>query len=170
MSTRQKKAVLNNVSEADYKEKLAIYAKAEAELRKVNAEIDIQTQKIREKYQSKSDELLKLKEESFEVVMKYAEENPQFFEKKRSMETPFGTIGFRLGTPKLKNIKGFTWASVLTLCEKVMPKFVRTKNELNKEAILADKELSEKDLKGIGVEIVQDDTFFIDLKSEETDI
>ena len=167
MTTRAKKQVLANISEEDYKENLAEYAKSEAEIRKINAEIDLAAQKLREKHQDKLENLGKIKTESFDVVMQYAEENPQLFEKKRSVETPFGNIGYRLGTPKLDRRKGFTWSACLELLKSKFPQFVKVKEDINKEALLADKTLSDNDLKTVGVEIVQNDTFYIDLKTEE---
>jgi len=165
--TRVKKKVLSGINEAQYQEELAKYAKAEAEIRKINAEIDLQTQKIREKYSDKLTSLQETKDYGFDVVMQYAEENPDLFVKKRSIETAFGVLGYRLGTPKLSPRKGFKWAGVLDLVKENFPKFVKTKEDLNKEAILADKELSESDLKKMAVEIVQEDSFYIDLKTEQ---
>lgn len=166
MATREKKKVLANISEADYQDQLATYAKSEAEIRKINAEIDLAAQKLREKYADKLNTLQTSKEESFEVVMQYAEENQDLFAKKRSCETPYGVIGYRLGTPKLNPRRGFKWAGVLDLIKDNMPKFVKVKEDINKEAILADKDLTDNDLRTIGVEIVQEDTFYIDLKTE----
>ena len=167
MSTRAKKQVLANIAEADYQENLAVYAKSEAEIRKINAEIDLATQKLREKHADKLDNLSKAKDASFDVVMQYAEEHPELFEKKRSIETAFGILGYRLGTPKVDRRKGFTWSACLELLKAKFPQFVKVKEDINKEALLADKTLSENDLKTVGVEIIQNDTFYIDLKTEE---
>lgn len=164
-----KKTIIANVAESDYNDNLAIYARTEANLRKINAEMDVKINKIREQYSTKIDELTECKESSFEVVMKYAEENPQIFGKKRSLETVFGVIGFRMGTPKLKNLKGFTWASITSLWEELYPEYVRIKKEPNKEAVLANDQISDSELKKMGVEIVQDDTFYIDIKTEIAD-
>lgn len=167
MTTRAKKKVLANISEAEYQEQLAAYAKSEAEARKINADIDLQTQKLRENHQDKLKQLQDTKETSFDVVMQYAEEHPELFEKRRSIETAFGIIGYRMGTPKVLNRKGFQVKAVLELIKDKFPKFLKIKEEINKEAILADKELTDNDVKSIGLEIVQEDTFYIDLKTEE---
>lgn len=164
---REKKKVLANIVEVDYQENLAAYAKSEAEIRKINAEIDLKVSQIREKYQDRLNSLDTIKADSFDVVMQYAEENPQLFEKKRSIDTAFGVLGYRLGTPKLATRKGFTWSAALELLKSKFSQFVKTKEDVNKEAILADKTLSDNDLKTVGLEIVQTDSFYIDLKSEE---
>ncbi|MCU0329336.1 MAG: host-nuclease inhibitor Gam family protein [Chitinophagales bacterium] len=169
MATRTKKTILQNISEHTYQECLAAYAKSEAEIRKINAEIDLQTQKIREKYADRLKSFSTIKDESFDVVMQYAEEHPELFHKKRSVDTAFGVLGYRLGTPKLATRKGFQWKAVLDLLKEKFPKFVKVKEDVNKEAILADKELTDHDLKSIGVEIIQEDSFYIDLKTEEID-
>ncbi len=167
---REKKKVLANIAEADYQENLAAYAKSEAEIRKINAEIDLKVSQIREKYQDRLNSLDTIKTESFDVVMQYAEENPQLFEKKRSIDTAFGVLGYRLGTPKLSTRKGFTWSASLELLKAKFSQFVKTKEDVNKEAILADKTLSDNDLKTVGLEIVQTDSFYIELKSEEVNL
>lgn len=169
MATREKKKVLANISEAEYQEQLAAYAKSEAEMRKINADIDLQTQKLREKHQERLNTLQTTKEASFDVVMQYAEENPQLFEKKRSVETAFGVIGYRLGTPKLLNRQGYQLKAVIELIKEKFPKFLKTTEAVNKEAILADKDLTDNDIKSIGMEKVQEDTFYIDLKTENVE-
>ena len=92
-----------------------------------------------------------------------------------------GVIGFRTGTPKLKLLKGFTWASALQLVKKFLPGYVRQTEEVAKDKLLADRELSEvsfgdavKTLKPMkeamddcGIQVVQDETFFVEPKSED---
>ena len=96
-----------------------------------------------------------------------------------------GTIGFRTGTPKLKTLKGFTWASALTLVKKYIPGYVRTNEEIAKDKLLADRELeavefmeSEITKKRIpmcdamaecGIIVAQDETFYVEPKKEDTD-
>ena len=54
---RQKKTVITGVSRDAAEEAFASYAKADAQIEKINAEIDLQCAKIREKYQQKLGEL-----------------------------------------------------------------------------------------------------------------
>ena len=86
-------------------------------------------------------------------------------------------IGFRTGTPKLKTLKGFTWASVLELAKEFLPGYVRTSEEVAKDRLLADRDakltidgaevpMVERMAK-CGVQVVQDEAFYVEPKSEE---
>lgn len=170
MAKRTSKKIVANVAAWQFDESLTAYAKADAREAAINARLDEQFTKLREKHSEELAELKELKEQHFEVVQTYCTENQELiFVKKKSLETVHGTVGFRTGTPKLKTLKGFTWASVLTLLKKTLPDYVRSKEEPNKEALLADREKPEIKvmLPEVGVEVDQDETFFIDLKKEE---
>lgn len=183
---RQKKTVITGVSRDAAEEAFASYAKADAQIEKINAEIDLQCAKIREKYQQKLGELTCERECAFETLQAYATENqPELFSKKKSLDMAHGTIGFRTGTPKLKTLKGFTWASALTLVKKYIPGYVRTSEEIAKDKLLADRELeavefmeSEITKKRIpmcdamaecGIIVTQNETFYVEPKKEDTD-
>ena len=116
MATRQKKTIITGVTREAAEEAFANYAKADASINKINADIELQCAKIREKYQQKLGELTCERECAFETLQAFATENqPELFSKKKSLDMTHGTIGFRTGTPKLKTLKGFTWASALEL-------------------------------------------------------
>ena len=183
---RQKKTVITGVSRDAAEEAFASYAKADAQIEKINAEIDLQCAKIRETYQQKLGELTCERKCAFETLQAYATENqPELFSKKKSLDMAHGTIGFRTGTPKLKTLKGFTWASALTLVKKYIPGYVRTSEEIAKDKLLADRELeavefmeSEITKKRIpmcdamaecGIFVAQDETFYVEPKKEDTD-
>ena len=85
------------------------------------------------------------------------------------METTHGTLGFRTGTPALKTQKGFTWESVKNLLKEFLPGYVRTKEEADKEKLLADREKEEVAalFPKVGVKVTQDEAFFVELKKED---
>ena len=84
----------------------------------------------------------------------------------RSVELPAGTIGYRLGQPRLKPLAKWTWDKILeTLQADKAECYLRVKTEVDREALLADAEAQGADvLKGWGLKTVQDDKPFIDLK------
>ena len=99
----------------------------------------------------------------------YATENKDtLFSKKKSLESAHGIIGFRTGNPKLKNRKGFTWAAVTNLCKEFLPDYIRTTEELAKDKLLADRDVPEvaEQFAHIGVEVVQDESFYVEPKKE----
>jgi len=149
------------------------YAKADAKLQQINSSMDEEFTAIRAKYAdilSDNQEVVKL---NFQKMQMYSESHPELFKKKKSYETAHGLIGFRTGTPKLKTSKGFTWAAVLKLLiNKKAEGYIRTKEETAKDLFIANREKPECIvLMGeVGIEVVQDDTFYIDLKKEEATV
>ena len=97
------------------------------------------------------------------------EQKDVLFVKRKSLDTTHGTLGFRTGTPKLKTLKGFTWASVTNLLQEFLPNYVRTVTEPAKDKLLADRddEIVQKSLGKVGLMVVQDESFFVEPKKEE---
>lgn len=183
---REKKTIIFGVTREVAEEAFATYAKSDAQLQKISAEIELQCAKIREKYQDKIAELSKSKIESFDVLQSFATENQsELFTKKKSLDMAHGTIGFRTGTPKLKTLKGFTWASALQLAKKFLPMtYIRQTEEIAKDKLLADRDLKEvavydtptgdprevtirEAMAACGIQVVQDETFYVEPKGEE---
>lgn len=166
---REKKVVVSGVTRDEMEEALGKYAAADARISGINAKMDEEFTKIRDK---NADTLAAAEEEkatAFERVQVYATENPDLFTKKKSFDTTHGTIGFRTGTPKLKTKKGFTWASVLEMLKLFGKDFVRTTEEVAKDKLLADRE-NEKTaavMDKCGILVAQDETFYIELKKED---
>ena len=168
--TREKKTVYSGVKQEEMENAFADYARADARIQKINATMDIEMTKIREKYQDELTKLGETKDNAFDIMQAYAMENrEELFSKRKSLETTHGTIGFRTGTPKLKTLKGFTWASVLTMLKEFLPDYVRTVEEPAKDKLLADREDEEVAamLPKVGVAVVQDETFYVEPKKEE---
>ena len=181
MATRQKKTVISGVTRDAAEDALAAYAKADASINKINAEIELQCAKIREKWQDRLTALTVERGEAFDVLQSFGiEHQHDLFSKRKSIEMVHGLIGFRTGTPKLKTLKNFTWASALELAKRVLPAYVRTKDELAKDRLLADRDVEEvrveigegeivpmaEAMRGCGLVVVQDETFFVEPKSE----
>lgn len=181
---RQKKTIISGVSREAADEAFATYAKSDAQIQKIQAEIELQCAKVREKYSDKLSALSDEREQSFEVLQSYATENQaELFMKKKSLEMAHGTIGFRTGTPKLKTLKGFTWASALQLAKKFLPMtYIRLSEEIAKDRLLADRDMEEvavydtgdmrvvsmKEAMSVcGIQVVQDETFYVEPKKEE---
>ncbi len=170
---RTKKTIITGVSRESADEAFASYAKASAESAKITAEIELQCAKIREKYATKLADLDVEKSNAFETLQSYAMENQaELFTKKKSLEMAHGTIGFRTGTPKLKTLKGFTWASALQLVKEFLPGYIRQTEEIAKDKMLADRDTQVADktmfeqMAKCGIMVTQDETFFVEPKVE----
>lgn len=171
MAKREKKPVIAPLSLEQAEQIMSDYAMLDAQVSEITATMDQKITKIREEHADKLQNLGDKRQERLTQLQLFAETNKQLFDKKKSLEMAHGVIGFRTGTPKLKTIKGFTWPSVTNLLKKTLPNYVRTVEEPAKDKLLADRDKPEirslfnKD--GIGCEVVQDETFFVELKKEE---
>ena len=186
MVARKKKTIVTGVTREAADEAFATYAKADAQSGKITAEIELQCAKVREKYADRIAALTAEKEQAFDVLQAYATENQaELFAKKKSLDMAHGVIGFRTGTPKLKTLKGFTWASALQLAKKFLPiTYIRQTEEIAKDRLLADRDLEEVALYDTptgddrtvpmleamavcGIQVVQEETFFVEPKRED---
>ena len=186
---RQKKTIITGVSREAADEAFATYAKSDAQIQKINAEIELQCAKIREKYADKLATLGDERDKAFDVLQSFATENQaELFTKKKSLDMAHGTIGFRTGTPKLKTLKGFTWASALQLAKKFLPvTYIRQTEDIAKDKLLADRDLKEvavydtptgdprevtmrEAMAACGIQVTQDETFYVEPKKEETTV
>lgn len=168
--TREKKTVYSGVKQEEMELAFADYARADARIQKINATMDIEMTRIREKYQDELAKLTETKDNAFDIMQTYAMENrDELFSRRKSMETTHGVLGFRTGTPKLKTLKGFTWASVLNLLKEFLPGYVRTIEEPAKDRLLADRDLEDvkETMPKVGITVVQDETFYVEPKKEE---
>ncbi len=141
---REKKVVQQGITQVEFETAFGEYAKADARLAKINAAIDLEITKVRDKHALEISNLSEIKEQKFETMQVYATENKdELFGKKKSLDGAHGTVGFRTGTPKLKTLKGFTWASVTNMLKEFLPEYVRTTVEPAKDKLLADRDNEE---------------------------
>jgi len=107
-----------------------------------------------------------------ESVRAWAEANPDAFGKHKSLDLLHGVIGWRIGNPTLKTLSGWTWDRVLERLKslRTYAGFVRTKEEVDKASILAQREtLLPEDLRQMGVRVVQEEAFFVEPKLTEVE-
>lgn len=170
-SRRVKAPVLTPQSSAQAEIILGDYAAADAKIQQLTAAMDERITKIRDEYAEELQSQNDVRKEKFEALQLFAESNRQLFEKKRGLEMAHGVVGFRTGTPKLSTIKGFTWAAITNLLKSKLPAYVRMVEEPAKDKLLADRDKPEVsqylNKEGVGCQVVQDETFFVDLKKEE---
>ena len=169
--TRVKKPVMTVKTIEDAEGAMAEYSIADAKIRKINAKMDEQITAIRQKYADEIQEQISKRDNHLDDLHLFAESNPQLFEKKKSLELTHGVLGFRTGQPKLKLAKKMNWQGVLELLKLKAKDYVRTVDEVAKDKLLADREepATKLILKEVGVEVAQDETFYIEPKQESQD-
>jgi len=142
----------------------------------LQTEMDVRITDVRTDYEGRMSELKTGIEEKVALLEAWAGANPDQFPKDRkSLEFVHGKLGYRTGTPKLKTILRKTWDRVLETLKafpagELVRSYVRTKEEVNKELIISDYSQGQLDfetLRKIGVEVVQEESFFVEPKLEE---
>ena len=148
------------------------YAVNYAALAKKEAEMNEKLNKIKEDFEEKTKELRYTAETMQVEINAFCTKNKSDFDKVRSKEFQFGVVGFRVNPPKviLLNRK-YNLKTVLELVKRLYKKaYVRVKEDLDKEAMLADyagKKLDDGKLAGVGLKVDQDEQFYINPKYEE---
>jgi phage host-nuclease inhibitor protein Gam len=171
MAKKTKKVTISNVTLEQAQAASEQYAQTQAKLATIEAKMNEELNKVKSKFKDQITELQDELEPQVEVLEVFAKEQQPAWGKKKSMELLHCTIGFRTGTPKVEKDKKFTWDAITELLgkNKVFKPFIRTKQEIDKEAILAckDEALLEQLKEDAYVSIVQDETFYVEAKREE---
>jgi phage host-nuclease inhibitor protein Gam len=133
--------------------------------------LDAEITALRDKYGPDIAALQKGIDDRAALVESWAAANADDFPRgRKSVDFPCGTVGYRTGTPKLKTLARKTWDAILdTLTSLGLTAWVRVKTEVDKSAILAAHaagEATDDDLRRIGLQVAQDESFFIEPKIE----
>jgi phage host-nuclease inhibitor protein Gam len=137
------------------------------------AELETELTKTRQSFEGEIDALARDIELKTGLLQQWAESSPEEFQEgKKSVDMLHGRIGFRTGTPKLKTLAGWTFERVKDACKAdcLGEQFVRVKETLDKEALLgafASGTLTDAQLRAVGCRVAQDESFFVETKSEE---
>ena len=133
--------------------------------------MDLRLTEVRAEYETQLADAEQQKAALMEAARLWAEANPEEFGKTRSIEMLHGTMGWRLGNPALKLAGKTTWAKVLEALKRLRyRKFIRTKEEVDKAAILARRKVIKPvTLAALGVKVEQDDEFFVEPKLTEVE-
>lgn len=147
-------------------------AKNEATLAKKEAQMNEQINRIKEKYAAETKERQYIVDTLRSEIEAFCIKNKSEFDKQRSREFQFGVIGFRISPPKVVLLnRKYNMKTVIELVKRVFSNgYLRIKEELDKETILADysqQKLDDSKLAAIGLKIDQDETFFVEPKFEE---
>ncbi len=167
--TRKKKKVYANVTIEQAQEASRQFAYNANRLSSIEVKMNGEIDRIKAKYQDEIAELTAAQEEPTAILSAFASEQQPSWGKKKSCELLHTVIGFRTGMPKVTKDKRFTWEGITEMVKKAFPSLVRTKDELNKEAVI---EIS-KDLNLFGeikakcyINVEQEETFFVETKKE----
>jgi phage host-nuclease inhibitor protein Gam len=104
----------------------------------------------------------------------WARENRAQFGDRQSLEFSQGSLVFHQGNRCVDLLEGWTWKTVLKkmrTLRRQFGKYIRKKEELDKQKILADTrdevgKLKESELKRIGVRVWRDESFTVEIKTD----
>lgn len=162
--------IVTPVTPDQFETALSQYASAENRESAILSGIDKEINRLHNCHAEECTMLAREKKEALKILQAYCTENKKaLFSKKRSIETLYGTLGFRLGTPKLKTLKGFTWDRVLEKIKEKLPVYLRTTEETAKDLLLADRNKAAVAslLPELGLQVVQEELFFVELKKQQ---
>lgn len=108
------------------------------------------------------------------AVQAWAEKNRQEMGEQKSLVMRHIVIAFKNARPAVKFLEGWTVAKVLEKLrqsKKLRELYIRTKEELNRQQILADArpeagKLDPKTMRGFGIEVASEEFFYIEPKLE----
>lgn len=151
---------------------LGEYAIAEAELRLQLAEKDKLECEIRTTYEEVTGELQKKIAALAEALEAWASLNTEEFGKKKSIDFLNGTLGYALNPASLALRKGIRKEDAAQMAEdNGLGEFVRIKKEVDKDTLMAAvtaKTLTVADLRLAGLEVRQEERFYIKTKNEDS--
>jgi phage host-nuclease inhibitor protein Gam len=114
------------------------------------------------------DEMIAIWEKALEG---WATRHPEAFGKKKSLKFSSGTIGFRDGQPKLeKTSKAITWERCLEAVQALLPNFIRSMPEIDKEAIIAQRVELAPLLPQCGLKVIQGERFYAKPDLTDTEV
>lgn len=167
MKTRNPMKQTIYVSQRQFEEAMARYAVAERREAELCLCRDTDLKEVMDKYEDEMLCLSQIKNAAFDTAHAYCLNNKeQLFGKRRTIGALHGIAGFRLGSPRLKPVKGADWNNILIQLKTKLPDYVRTAVEPAKDQLLADrhKEAVAPKLREIGLQVVQDELFYIETK------
>ena len=135
----------------------------------VEAALNAELTAVRDLYQERLQNLRDDCEAEVMLLKQWAEANPQLFEEKKSMALTYGVIGFRTGNPTVRFLKGVTEdiaIGLLSAKPEWKDRYVRELVEINKAAIIEDREALKDALADFGLRVTQSETFYADPKME----
>jgi phage host-nuclease inhibitor protein Gam len=150
-------------------------ATLQLKLNAATAEMDQRITNVRQGYEGTLDTLNKEIQTRTQLAQCWADSHPEEFPgDKKSIDFVHAIVGFRTGTPKVTPLKKrFTVAVIIANLKKLAwgPKYIRNPDpQIDKEAILQDRKiLTEDQLAKAGLKIVQEESFYIELKATETE-
>lgn len=173
MAKKIKRVATTIKDRAELEQVMGKYAAQVLERDRLTVEMEERILSIRAQYESDIAECVEVGDGLFEDMQAWAALNRNEFGERKSIELMHGTLGFRTCPPSVKLMKGVRTQDALDRIHDAGPSdgsWIRIKEEVNKEAILAAVAAGEFDanrLPSYGLFLEQGELFFTDVKRED---
>lgn len=147
------------------------------QLTQINLDRESAVKLIDESFNNKSVVIQAKMDSIVHSLGEWAEDNKSEFGKAKSLELAHGTIGWQINPPSVKQLSGWKLDESIEAISKIpewAEKYIRNKPELNKAALLNDREsLTDKEtpnpelLRSVGLKIDQQEPFYAQPKIED---
>lgn len=179
MAKKIKRAATTIKDRSELEQVMGEYAAQILERDRLTVEMEQKLQAIRAEYEPLIAACVECGDGLFEDLHAWAALHPAEFGARKSIDLLHGTIGLRTCPPSVKQVKGVTVAHTVAavkalgwLC------LIRTKEELNKDEVLArralaeddPKRLTDADLKTVGIYIEKGETFYAEARRENAGV
>lgn len=149
--------------EAAVREMCIASVRADEATARMNEELAI----VRQRYEPEISAQSVVFKDLYARVESWALAHQEQFAPLKSIALVHGTIGFRTGQPMLKPVKGMTWEKVLEVLKRMMPAYVRVREEVDKAGLIAAAdEIGDENLGTIGLRRHQDERFYAEMNKE----
>lgn len=166
--TKKEKDRIGRMDAAEVEGYVREFCLADVRLDEAQARLNEALAMARETAEPEIAALKEQRKEMFDVVRVWADAHPDAFAGRRSVAMVHGTLLYRKGQPTLKTLTGVTWEKVLGLLKQLRPEYVRRKEEVDRQAILADRdELKPTGLEALGLRVDQADRFDLEANKEK---
>jgi phage host-nuclease inhibitor protein Gam len=167
MSPKKPSINLRSFDEVD--QALLDLGRVKAIVQHEEAILNNQIQNFRDDFDQRTSDARKQSAALENEIEKFCIDHKDEFEKTRSKDFVHGTVGFRTSPPAVKALnRKYNWSTILELIKKLrLAQYIRTSEEVDKEAILADYAgqcITDEKLAAIGVKVDQIEQFKIDIK------
>lgn len=150
---------------------LKMIAEKKSIIAQKEAEMNVKINNIKEQYAEDTKEDQREADNLLADVEAFCIKNKADFEKTRSRVLSFGTVGYRNTPPKVGILsRKYSLKTAVELAKKIFKKkYIRTKEELDKDQILADyaaKVIDDTKLASVGLKIDNTEVFFCEINWE----
>jgi phage host-nuclease inhibitor protein Gam len=171
MAKKEVKKPVENVTREQAETAFKDYSVSKSKYDELSATMEQKLAEVRERYSSDLVEAKAKFESSLELLETFANQHPELFEENKTVDMLHGTITKRKGNFAFKQLKSFTKDKiVLALKVAKLNRFIRTKTveEIDKEGLIAERDNPKvnKHFQKAGIEIVQEDYFYFEPKTE----